>query len=82
MARRRSRKTQEDEALAKRRVLVERILWTCIVVICLGFGLANSYETLAGGQILEGLLRLLVYSGGALGVILAAYYINRKLKGL
>jgi len=85
MAKRRRRQTNQTKLytfLTERRVLLLRLGWVLIIVICTFFGYTNGYPIVAEGQTLKGILIGLAYGGGAFMAIVISLFLNRKLKGL
>lgn len=76
--------TLEDKnaALIKRRKLLLRVVWLTILVIAAFYGYVNASPFLAEGQVMWGIIMGLAYGLGAFALIAAAFFINRKLKGL
>jgi hypothetical protein len=81
MAKRQSKQKKQVEALEKRRVLIVRILWVFVVIVCILFGNSYGYPIVAQGQVVKGFLIGLAYGGGAFWAILVSYFLNQKLKG-
>ena len=81
MAKRQPKYNQQTEALQKRRVLITRLLWAFVVILCVLFGYSYGSPLVAEGQISKGILIGLAYGGGALGAILISFFLNQKLKG-
>jgi Na+/H+ antiporter NhaC len=81
MAKRQPKQKKQEEALEKRKVLIVRILWVFVVIVCLLFGYSYGYPIVAQGQVAKGFLIGLVYGGGAFLAILVSYFLNQKLKG-
>jgi len=81
MAKRQSKQKDQQEALEKRRVLLLKLLWGLVIIICGLFGYSYGYPIVAGGEIAKGILIGLAYGGGALIVIVVSFFLNRKLKG-
>ena len=81
MAKRQPKYQNEEEALEKRRVLLVKILWAAIIIVCILFGYSYGYPIVAQGDVAKGILIGLAYGGGALFVLLISYFLNRKLRG-
>ncbi len=81
MAKRQSKQKDQDQALEKRRVLIMRLFWVIIIIICVLFGYSYGSPIVAEGQVIKGVLTGLAYGGGALAAILISYFLNRKLRG-
>lgn len=82
MAKRKSKRTNRNEVLEKRRVLIQRLLWAFVMIIVVLFGYSYGYPLVAQGEVTRGILTGLAYGGGALLAILISFFLNRKLKGL
>ncbi len=82
MAKRRSKRTNQQEAIEQRRALLLKIGWGVIILISLMFGYSFGAPLVAEGQLVKGIFIGLAYGSGALLAILAAFFLNRKLKGL
>lgn len=85
MAKRR-KKTQEkrtlfDFAVTHRSGLL-KVFWVLVIGISALFGYLRGYPLVEAGQVEYGVLIGLLYGVGAFLAILAAFFINRKLKGL
>lgn len=59
-----------------------KFFWGIVVGISALFGYLQGYPLVQAGQTGYGILMGLLYGVGAFLAILAAFYINRKLKGL
>ena len=81
MAKRQPKYQNEEEALEKRRVLLLKVLWVVIIIVCILFGYSYGYPIVAQGDVAKGILIGLAYGGGALFVLLISYFLNRKLRG-
>ena len=81
MAKRQPKYQNEEEALEKRRVLLVKILWAAIIIVCILFGYSYGYPIVAQGEVAKGILIGLAYGGGALFVLAVSYFLNRKLRG-
>ena len=81
MAKRQPKFQNEEEALEKRRVLLVKVLWAVVIVVCVLFGYSYGYPVAAQGEVAKGILIGLAYGGGALFVLLVSYFLNRKLRG-
>ncbi len=81
MAKRQPKHQTEEEALEKRRVLLIKVLWVIVIIICILFGYSYGYPIVAQGDVAKGILIGLAYGGGALFVLLISYFLNRKLRG-
>lgn len=82
MAKRAKRKQKQLMSLIHQPGLVQKIVWSVIVGVAVLFGLSNGYPVVAQGQIMEGVIKSLIYGGGAFAVLALSLYINRKAKGL
>ena len=82
MAKSRSRRANQEEALRKRHALLQRLMWGIIILLCLLFGYAYGYPLVAEGQVGKGITTGLAYGGGAFFVLAISIFLNRKLKGL
>jgi len=82
--RRSTQPTPEDKnaALIKRRKLLMGVLWLTILVIAALYGYVHASPLLVEGQVMWGIIMGLAYGLGAFALIVAAFFINRKLKGL
>jgi Na+/H+ antiporter NhaC len=81
MAKRQPKYQNEEEALEKRRVLLLKVLWAVIIIVCILFGYSYGYPIVAQGEVAKGILIGLAYGGGALFVLAVSYFLNRKLRG-
>ena len=81
MAKRQPKYQNEEEALEKRRVLLLKVLWAAIIIVCILFGYSYGYPIVAQGEVAKGILIGLAYGGGAFFVLLVSYFLNRKLRG-
>jgi hypothetical protein len=84
VAKRRSTQSTLEEkqvALIKRRKLLLRVVWLTVVIIAALYGYSHASPLLAEGQVMMGIIMGLAYGLGALALIGAAFFINRKLKG-
>jgi TRAP-type C4-dicarboxylate transport system permease small subunit len=84
VAKRRSNQPTLEEkhvAQAKRRKLLLQVVWLVIVIIAALFGYSQASPLLAQGQVMWGIIMGLAYGLGALALIMAAFYLNRKMKG-
>lgn len=82
MAKRKSKRQNQSDALRKRQALVKKLSWAFIIIITILFGYTYGYPIAAQGEIGRGILTGLAYGGGALLAILISLFLNRKLKGL
>jgi TRAP-type C4-dicarboxylate transport system permease small subunit len=85
VAKRRSKQPapeRQQAVLMKRRKLLLGVLWLVIIVIAGLIGYSHASPLVAEGQMARGILMGLVYGVGALGLIGAAFFVNRKLRGL
>ncbi|MEW5956621.1 MAG: hypothetical protein AB1801_02775 [Chloroflexota bacterium] len=82
MAKRPSKHKDQAQVLENRRAMLLRLFWAVVVLICVLFGYSYGFPIAAEGQVVKGILIGLAYGGGALGVILVSFFLNRKLKGL
>lgn len=81
MARRRSKRPNQEDMLAKRQALLWRLFWGVVVVISFLFGFTYGYPIAAEGDVMRGILVGLAYGGGAFLVIGVSLFLNRKLRG-
>jgi hypothetical protein len=87
MAKRRKKSDKKQsttipEFIQNHQALLMKLMWGLVVGLSVLYGVSQAYPLIAAGQVQHGLLIGVVYGGGALLAISAAYYINRKLKGL
>jgi hypothetical protein len=84
MAKRR-KKTQEKQSLrnfiSTHHSSAIKFLWVLVIIISALFGYSRGYPLVQAGQVSYGIMIGLLYGVGAFLAILAAFYINRKLKG-
>lgn len=84
MAKRR-KKTQEKQDwpsfVATHRTGLMILLWALVIIVCALFGYSRGYPLVQAGQLGYGIMIGLLYGVGAFLAILAAFYVNRKLKG-
>lgn len=82
MARSRSKRANQEEMLKKRRALLQKLLWSIVLILSLFFGYSYGYPLVAEGQVSKGITTGLAYGGGAFLVLAISIFLNRKLKGL
>lgn len=73
---------QKYEAILKRRELLLKLMYGIVGIIIILFGYSYGYPIVAAGQLWWGIFIGMVYSLGALLLVVAAFYLNRKMKGL
>jgi hypothetical protein len=81
MAKRQPKYKQQADALQKRRILITRLLWAFVIIICVLFGYSYGSPLVAEGQLAKGVLIGLAYGGGAFVAVLISFFLNQKLKG-
>ena len=81
MAKRRSKRKDQQEVLEKRRAIIIKVVWAGVIILCLLFGYSYGYPIAAEGEVAKGFLIGLLYGGGAFIAILISLFLNRKLKG-
>jgi len=81
MAKRQPKHKQQADALEKRRVLITRLLWAFVIILCVLFGYSYGSPLVAEGQLSKGILIGLAYGGGAFVAVLISFFLNQKLKG-
>jgi hypothetical protein len=81
MAKRQSKHKAQTEALDKRRILIQKLLWGFVITVCILFGYVYGSPIIAEGQVIKGILTGLAYGGGAFIAIMISFFLNRKLKG-
>ncbi len=73
---------EKQQAQLKRRSLLLKLMAGVILILVILYGYSNAYPLINAGQFWWGILIGVVYGGGALGLILGAFYLNRKMRGL
>ena len=85
MAKRQPKQKNQEQTQATLMQWRERLLkfgWLFLLIVAGLFGYAYGYPIAAQGNLLEGILTGVAYGAGALLMILAAIFLNRKMRGL
>ena len=85
MAKRRKKSQQKTSLLnfaGDNRAGLLKVFWAFVVIVSVLFGFSQTYPIIQAGQVGYGIMLGLLYSVGAFLAILAAFYINRKLRGM
>ena len=81
MAKRRPKYKEQNDILQQRQALLRKVGWAIMISVALLFGISMGYRIALEDNVMQGVLTGLLYSGGALLILFAAVFVNRKLKG-
>jgi hypothetical protein len=73
---------EKQAALERRRSLLIKVMAGVVIVLVVLYGYTKAYPLIMEGQLWWGIFMGIIYGGGALVLILGAFYLNRKMKGL